>query len=305
MAQKPQILLIARHLPDFCLAMLEEAFVLQHLTAPDLLEGRASGEAVAVLCTVDVRMDAAMIAALPPAVRFLATYSVGLDHIDQTAAAARGLTLLNTPGTLAPSVAEVALLLMLGAARRVRESAALITEDRWPGWRPDQLLGQSLEGRTLGIFGMGEIGLAIAERARPFGMKVVYHNRSPRDLPDARFIGDAAEFLSVCDVLVLTSPLTPQTRGFLGAAQIAALPKGAIVINVSRGEVVRDAALIAALRSGHLAAAGLDVFTGEPALDPAYRSLPNVFALPHIGSSTVQARRAMMAKLIDGIRAGA
>ncbi len=302
MPTKPPVLVAAPHLPPFCLDLLHERFDVHRVNAADRSNNLPEGP-VALICTVDIRIDAELIGRLPRSLCSIATYSVGLDHIDQDAARARGLAIVNAPGTLAASVAEAALFLLLGAARRGRESLDLLASGSWSGWRADQLLGQSVENRCLGILGMGEIGLEIAHRAKAFGMNVIYHNRSARHgvPPEIRYVANTDLFLEQCDVLVLACPLTPQTRNFLNADRIAKLPRQAIVVNVARGEVVDDDALIAALRSGQVSAAGLDVFAGEPKLRDEYRQLPNVFATPHIGSSTLQARRAMMEKVIAGV----
>lgn len=302
MPSKPEIFLVAPYLPPFCLDLVQERFDVHPADITDSSQNLPEGP-VALVCTVNVRIGADLIARLPESVRIIATYSVGMDHIDLDAARGRGLIVVNAPGTLAASVAETAMFLLLGAARRGRESLDLIASGKWSGWRADQLLGQSIESRRLGIFGMGEIGVEIARRAKAFGMDVIYHNRSPRPgtPDDIEYVGDVDVFLQQSDVLVLGCPLTPQTRHFLDADRIARLPEQAIVVNIARGEIVDDDALIAALRSGRIGAAGLDVFTGEPDLRDEYRKLPNVFATPHIGSSTFQARRAMMEKVISGV----
>ena len=176
----------------------------------------------------------------------------------------------------------------------------------WSGWRPTQLMGQQLAGKTLGIFGMGRIGQAVARRAQGFGMNILYHNR--RALPDnvacgAVFVESQEELLSKSNVLSLHAPLTPETEGFLNADRLALLPKGAIVINTARGPLIDDDALIAALSAGQVAAAGLDVFTGEPAFDQRYRELENTFLLPHLGSATRETREAMGMMVIDNMEA--
>lgn len=274
------------------------------LTGAELVEGCAG--AAGVVVTATDAMAAPVISALPPTVRVLATYSVGHEHIDVGAAKARGLAVLSTPDVLSDSCADAAMLLMLGAARRAVEGLDLVRSGRWTGWTPLQLPGTDLHGRRLGILGMGRIGRAVARRARGFAMPVHYHNRAP--LPDdqaegGRFHPTLAGMLPHCDFLCVACPSTPETRGLVGADALAALPDGAVVANISRGDVVDDAALVAALRSGKVAAAGLDVFANEPRIEPAYRTLPNVFALPHIGSATMQTRVAMARLLADGMAA--
>ncbi|MBY0400387.1 D-glycerate dehydrogenase, partial [Myxococcota bacterium] len=209
-----------------------------------------------------------------------------------------------TPGVLADSVAENALFLMLGAARRGTEATALLRERRWHGWQPGQLVGRQLSGRTLGILGMGDIGRLIAARARAFDMPILYCNRKP--LPPelalgAEYRATPAELARDVDVLVLACPATDETRGIVDAALLAQARPGLIVVNIARGDLVVDRALIDALQSGQVYAAGLDVFAGEPAVHPDYFDLPNVFMVPHIGSATHEARMGMGRILIEAI----
>jgi lactate dehydrogenase-like 2-hydroxyacid dehydrogenase len=244
------------------------------------------------------------ILALPASLKAMATYSVGLEHIDLAAARERGLPVFNTPDVLTDAVAEIGMLLMLGAARRATESIELIRGRAWTGWTATQLIGVELKGKALGIFGMGRIGRGIAERARAFGMAIHYCNR--RRLPPELEAGaihhlEFGEMAAIADILMIAANSSAETRGFLDAARIAKLKPGAIVANVARGDLVDDGALIAALTDGRVRAAGLDVFAGEPKLDPRYFDLPNVFMLPHIGSSTIETRRRMAKALIDGI----
>ena len=258
----------------------------------------------ALLVSVDVRLDAEAISRLPRSVGAIATYSVGLDHIDLQAARERGIAVFNTPDVLGDAVAEIAMLLILGAARRATEAIALIRSREWAGWTATQLNGVQLTGRTLGIFGMGRIGQKIANRARAFGMRIAYSNRHPlaQDLAEgARFYPEFSSMLGDIDVLVLAAPATPQTRGILSAKSLSVAKPGLIVINVARGDLVVDDDLIDALENGTVRAAGLDVFAGEPNVNPRYFELPNVFMLPHMGSSTIEARRQMGLALITAL----
>jgi len=260
----------------------------------------------AVLVSLNVPMGAAAIEALPSRVGAIATYSVGTDHVDLAAARQRGIAVFNTPGVLSDSVAENALLLMLGAARRASESIELVRSGSWPGWSPKQLVGVELAGRRLGILGLGDIGARIATRAQAFGMEILYCNRhrreddeergfSPRATPEA-LIADADVFLIAC-------PSTPETRGCVDAELLRRARPGSILVNIARGDIVDDAALIAALREGRVWAAGLDVFDGEPRIASGYFDLPNVFMLPHSGSSTIEARLRMGRILIEALDA--
>lgn len=258
----------------------------------------------AVVFSLDVPMPAATIEALPSTVRALATYSVGTDHIDLEAARGRGLAVFNTPGVLANSVAENAIFLMLGAARRATENIELLRSRNWKGWNPTQVLGVELAGRTLGVLGLGDIGRRIASRAEALGMKIHYCNRNPH--PEAKAKGwayrsSAAELVADCDVLMVACPSTAETRGLVDAALLRRARPGLIVVNIARGDIVEDDALIGALEKGQVRAAGLDVFAGEPDVDARYFERPTVFMLPHIGSSTEEARMGMGRILIEAL----
>jgi lactate dehydrogenase-like 2-hydroxyacid dehydrogenase len=309
MAAKPN-LLITRKLPVAVEARAARDYRAR-LNATDEPYGteelvRAADGTEAILCTTTDRLDGATIGRLPDSVRILATFSVGFEHIDLAAARARGILATNTPDVLTDATADVALLLILGAARRASEGERLIRDDAWTGWAPTHLLGIHVGGKRLGILGMGRIGRAVAARARAFGMAIHYHNRqrlSPQDEHGATFHADAEDLLAVADILSIHFPLMPETRHFLDARRIALLPANAIVVNTARGGVIKDADLIAALESRRLAAAGLDVYDGEPKLHPAYRSLPNTFLLPHLGSATRETREAMGFRALDNLDA--
>lgn len=274
------------------------------LTPFELLEGCQGMDAL-VLTATD-RLNADLVAQLPPTIQVVCTYSIGMEHLDMEALKARGIAVLATPDVLSESCADVALLLMLGAARRVVESSALVRTGEWTGWTPRQLLGVDVWGRRLGILGMGRIGRAIARRGRGFGMSIHYHNRSrlPQTLEEGAVFHASLESLAAeSDFLCVACPSNAGTRGLVNADILARLPASAIVCNIARGDIIDDNALVAALTSGAVAAAGLDVFAGEPDIHPAYRTLPNVFGLPHIGSSTESTRLAMGRLLCDGIEA--
>jgi len=272
---------------------------------PDELQHAAKG-ADALIITAFDRLDAAAVARLPVALRILATYSVGIEHLDLSAARGRGLAVLSTPDVLSDAVAEMAILLMLAAARRAHEASTLLYDRRWSGWTPTQLVGVQVTGARIGIVGMGRIGRTIARRARGFDMIVHYHNRrrlEPTLEDDARYHGTVEDLLAVSDVLVLAAPSAPENKGLLNRARLEIMPAGAMVVNIARGDLVDDEALVAALRSGRIAAAGLDVFNNEPGLHEGYLTLPNVFLQPHQGSSTLTARLNMARTLLDGIDA--
>jgi len=254
----------------------------------------------AIICSPTEKMDAETIAALPKSVEILATFSVGCDHIDLKAAKARGLIVTNTPDVLTDATADTTILCLLGAARMAQESEATLRAGKWGRWAPRDMLGVHMSGKRLGIVGMGRIGQAVARRAKGFDMTIMYHNRRQLEGSDdqgATFYARAEDMLPLCDFLALT------TKHWLNAERIALLPDRAVVANTARGPVVVDDALIDALKSGKVFAAGLDVFTGEPKLDPRYLDLPNAFLLPHVGSATVETRNDMGFRCLDNLAA--
>ena len=260
----------------------------------------------AILVSVGDPIDGEFFEALPKSVKIIATFSVGTDHIDLAAAANKGIVIGNTPGVLTDATADIAWLLILGAARRAGEGEAEIRTGSWRGWRPTHMIGTQVTGKKLGIIGMGRIGQAVARRARGFDMDVHYYNR--RQLPadqeyGATYHDSIDDLLPHCQFLSLHCPSTVETRGMVNADLLAKLPKGAILINTARGDVVQDSDVIAALKSGQLAAAGLDVFAGEPNIAQDYRDLPNTFLLPHLGSATAETRTAMGTRALDNIDA--
>jgi lactate dehydrogenase-like 2-hydroxyacid dehydrogenase len=231
---------------------------------------------------------------------------VGVDHVDLAAAAECGLIVTNTPNVLNDATAEIAILLMLGAARRASEGERLVRSAKWNFWSPAFMVGRQVTGKRLGIIGMGRVGVVTARRARGFDMEILYHNRKraePEVEQGATYYPDLEEMLPRCEFLSIHCPTTAETRGLLNAERIARLPDGAIVVNTARGAVVDDGALIEALKSGKLAAAGLDVFNNEPDIDAEYRKLDNVFLLPHIGSATRETRDAMGFRALDNLDA--
>ena len=256
--------------------------------------------------SVTERVDAALIEALSPKLGAIATLSVGVDHVDLEAAQAKGVAVVYTPDVLSVACGELVWLLILGAARRGYEADEMVRSGAWTGWAPTQLLGLGLEGRRLGILGLGRIGREVAKRAAGFGMAVHYHNRRRLESAvegEAVYHSTAEELLRESDVLCLCAPGGGGTAAFLTRQRISLLPPDAIVVNVSRGDLVDDDALIEALSSRRLFAAGLDVFRGEPELDPRYRKLSNIFLTPHIGSATTVTRDRMGFMLLDGVAA--
>jgi lactate dehydrogenase-like 2-hydroxyacid dehydrogenase len=304
------VLLITRHLPSAVEARAARDYDARlnpedrRFTSADVI--RLAEGADAVLLAPSEKMDAATIRALPASVKVLGTFSVGFDHVDLAALRARGLPLVNTPDVLSVATAECALTLMLAAARRAGEGERLVRSGHWVGLAPTQFLGTQVSGRRLGIFGLGRIGRELARMATALRMQVHYRDvqRLPAELEHGAIYHDNDEsFLPVCDVLSLHAPGGEATRRWLNAERIAKLPRGAVVVNAARGTLVDDAALIAALRSGQVAYAGLDVYDGEPVVNPGYLELENVFLLPHLGSATVETRDAMGFAALDGIDA--
>jgi lactate dehydrogenase-like 2-hydroxyacid dehydrogenase len=311
--QKP-VLLVTRKLPPAIEARAARDYDarLNSEDAPWFRDGaeiaRRATEAGAagILCAAGDPMNAATFAALPPSVKIVATFSVGTDHIDLAAARARGIVVTNTPEVLSFATAECAFTLMLMAARRAGEGERLVRAGRWEGWAPTQLLGVTLEGKALGIAGFGRIGRELAAIARGFRMAIHYRDlhRAPPELEQGATYHDTDEsFLGAIDILSMHMPGGEATRKWLNAARIGRMKAGAIVINTGRGGSVDDAALVEALRSGHIRAAGLDVYDGEPRIFPGYLGLENVALLPHLGSATEETRDAMGRRALENLDA--
>ena len=260
--------------------------------------------------TVTDRIDAELIVGAGPDLRLIASFGVGTDHIDLAAAAARQILVTNTPGVFTDDTADIAMEMIIGLPRRVREGIALVRRGEWTGWTPTALLGVKLAGKTLGIVGMGRIGQAVAHRARAFGLSIAYHNR--KRLPDAiermfgaRYVETLDALMAEADMLTLHCPAGADSRHMIDARRISLMKPGACLINTARGDLVDQDALIVALEEGRLAGAGLDVYPDEPAVDPRLLAIPNVMTLPHIGSATREGRVESGHKVIANIRAWA
>ena len=270
----------------------------------DLLSAAEGADALFI--TPADRLDSGFFEKVSPTIKIIATYSVGFEHIDLEAAARRKISIAYTPGVNHEATADIAMLLLLGASRRAYEAQELVRTGAWKPLSPDMLLGWQVGGKILGIFGMGQVGQALARRARGFGMKIHYCNTSELSAEiagDAVYHEDPSDLLRASQFLSLHAPDTSQTHHFLNSKALGLLPPGAIVVNPARGGLVVDDDLIAALKSGRIAAAGLDVFEGEPKLNPGYVSLKNTFLLPHIGSATVETRTAMGMLALDNVDA--
>ena len=306
---KPRVL-ATRHFPPDVEARLAANFDAVLNPEDRLYDGpnliKAADGFDGILCAAGDPLNADTIGKLPGSVRIIATFSVGYEHVDVAAAAKRGILVSNTPDVLTDATADIALLCLLGAARRAHEGTTMLRTHNWVGWTPTQLMGVHVTGKRLGILGMGRIGQALADRARAFRMQIHYSNRTrlaPELEKGAVFHANPDDMLPHCDFLSINAPMTAETRKWVNAERIAKLPKGAIVVNTARGGVVDDEALIAALKGGHLAAAGIDVFDGEPRIHQGYYGLENAFLLPHMGSATTETRNAMGFKALDNLEA--
>lgn len=260
-----------------------------------------------LLCTLMNKIDPAFIARIPASIKLVATYSVGYDHVDVPALDAHGLSLVNTPDVLTEATADIAMLLLLGAARRSWEAQLMLRNEAWTGWEPNQLVGSDVNGKTLGILGFGRIGRATARRAAGFGMKICTFIRSPEKadpVPDGvELCGSLEEVLASSDFVSLNLPLSDATRKWLNADRIAMMKRGSFVINTARGGLIDEDALIATLNSGQLGGAGLDVFENEPAVSTSILKAPNCYLLPHVGSATSSSREGMGLSLAADIQA--
>jgi lactate dehydrogenase-like 2-hydroxyacid dehydrogenase len=309
MSDRP-VVLVARRLPAAVEERLQRDYDARlnaedEVYASDRLLTLAEGADAIIPCHTE-KLSADVIARLPDSVRAICSFSVGYDHIDLAAAKARGIVVTNTPEVLSDATAEIAMLLMLAAARRAHEGAAMLRTDNWADWSATFQLGLQVTGKRLGIVGMGRVGQVLARRARGFDMEIHYYNRrrlSPDVEAGAIYHDSVEDLLPHSQFLSIHCPATPETRHLIDAARIALLPDDAVVVNTARGAVVDDDALIAALRSGKLFAAGLDVFNNEPDIDPRYRKLDNAFLLPHIGSATRETRDAMGFRALDNLDA--
>ena len=302
---------VTRTLPEAVEARMIELFDAA-LNADDRAMDRAElaaamADADVFVPTVTDRIDAELIAAAPDRLRLIANYGTGVGHIDLKAARDRGITVTNTPGVLTEDTADMAMALILAAPRRLIEGDKLVRAGEWTGWRPTGMRGHRIGGKKLGILGMGRIGQAVAQRARAFGLQIHYHNR--HRIPEvaeaqlgATFHADLDAMLEAVDILTIHTPHTETTGGLVDARRLDLLGPDGWLINTARGEIVDPEALVTALTGGRIAGAGLDVYVGEPAVDPRLIALGNVVLLPHLGSATFEGRGAMGLKVIANIR---
>jgi lactate dehydrogenase-like 2-hydroxyacid dehydrogenase len=265
-----------------------------------------SARADAILPCHSETFTADVVARLSDRTKIIANHSVGVDHCDLAAFRQRGIVVTNTPDVLSDATAEIAMLLMLGAARRAPEGDHMVRSGNWKSWSPSFMVGTQVSGKRVGIIGMGRVGQVMARRCRGFGMEVHYHNRSqlPAGLEQGATYHETVEtLLPVSDFVSLHCPATPETTGLMNAERLALLPAGAIVVNTARGALIVEDDLVAAIGSGHIAAAGLDCFVTEPGGNPAFADHANIFMLPHIGSATRETRDAMGFRALDNLDA--
>ncbi|MEL7344553.1 MAG: D-glycerate dehydrogenase [Pseudomonadota bacterium] len=299
---------IPRHLSDATLERARRDYdvILKDVdtagTSQEIIEMSAHADAM-IPCHSE-HFSAEVVAQLSPRLKIIANHSVGTDHCDLAALAARGITVTNTPGVLSDATAELAFLLMLGAARHAVQGDGTVRSGAWDFWSPAYMVGTQVTGARLGIVGLGGVGRALAQKARGFDMEVHYHNRRPlEDAKGAIYHETLDSLLAVADFVSLNCPTTPETIGMMNADRFAQLPKGAILVNAARGALVDEAALLDAIKSGHLAAAGLDCFVDEPGGNPAFADHQNIFMMPHVGSATRATRDAMGFLALDNLDA--
>ena len=312
MSAQPTVV-VTRRLPAAVEAALRERFdvALSPHDAPPTPEElqRALGLADGLLSTVTDKVTAEVLAAYPLRTRIIANFGVGYDNIDLAAAQAHDIVVTNTPDVLTDCTADLAMMLVLMAMRRAGEGERELRSGRWTGWRPTHMMGQRVTGKTLGLVGMGRVARAVAHRAHHgFGMRVLCYDPSPPSPVELAALGAEPRatleaLLGESDVVSLHCPSTPATRGMMNDARLAQMKPGAFLINAARGDIVVDDALVAALRSGHLAGAGLDVYRGEPQLERRYLELENVVLLPHLGSATKETREAMGLRAVENLAA--
>ncbi|MCY4333499.1 MAG: D-glycerate dehydrogenase [Litoreibacter sp.] len=308
--QKPSVV-VTRRLPDVVETRMSELFDvrLRHddtpMTKPELAQ--AMQEADILVPTITDRIDAGLLGQAGDKLKLIANYGAGVDHIDVATARQRGILVSHTPGATTDDTADMTVALILAVTRRIPEGLQLMQSGDWQGWSPTAMMGGRIAGRRLGILGMGRIGQAVARRAKVFGMQVHYHNRTPvhagiADELEATYWESLDQMLARMDIVSVNCPHTPSTYHLLNARRLRLMKPTAVVVNTSRGEVIDENALTRMLRAGELAGAGLDVFEHGNEINPRLRNLPNVVALPHMGSATEEGRVEMGEKVLLNIK---
>ena len=311
MPVKKPLVIVTRKLPSEIETRMMELFEvrLNHedtAMSPAALAAAVS-EADVLVPTITDRIDAKLIAKAGPRLKLIANFGTGVDNIDVAAATDRGIAVTNTPGVLTEDTADMTMALILAVPRRLVEGAQALADDKFTGWTPSWMLGHRVQGKRLGIVGMGRIGQAVARRARAFGMAIHYHNRK-RVAPEieqeleATYWDSLDQMLARMDIVSINCPHTPATFHLLSARRLKMMPRHAYIVNTARGEVIDENCLALMLEKGELAGAGLDVFENEPAVNPKLLKAPNVVLLPHMGSATVEGRIDMGEKVIVNIR---
>lgn len=264
-------------------------------------------DADVLVTTLSERIDAGLLGQAGARLKLIANYGAGVDHIDTATARQRGILVSHTPGAVTEDTADMTIALILAVTRRLSEGLALMQSGRWEGWSPTAMLGGRIAGRRLGIVGMGRIGQAVARRARAFGMQVHYHNRAPvhrgiAEALEATYWESLTQMLARMDIVSVNCPSTPATYHLLSARRLAVMKPTAVIVNTARGDVIDENAMTRMLRAGTLAGAGLDVFENGVEINPRLRGLPNVVALPHMGSATQEGRIEMGEKVLLNIK---
>jgi glyoxylate reductase len=311
MRSKRPFVIVTRKLPDPIETRMMELFSCR-LNLDDIPLSKAEltaviGQAEVLVPTVTDRIDAEVLAAAGPVLKLIASFGTGVDHVDLAAAQQRGIIVTNTPGVLTEDTADMTMALILAVSRRLAEGERVIRSGAWTGWGPTTMLGHRIWGKRLGIVGMGRIGVALARRAKGFGLSVHYHNRRPvpEDIEtalEATYWESLDQMLAHMDIVSVNCPHTPATYHLLSGRRLRLLRPQAILVNTARGEVVDEEELTRLLETRAIAGAGLDVFEHEPAIDPRLRALDNVVLLPHMGSSTIEGRIAMGERVIINIK---
>ena len=302
---------VTRRLPDVVETRLCEFFSVTLRDDDKPMSREALAEAMktadVLVSTITDQIDAALLAGAGENLRLIAQYGAGVDNIDVSTARQRGIQVSNTPGVTTDDTADMALALMLAVTRRIPEGLKVMQDGKWEGWSPTAMLGGRIGGRRIGILGMGRIGQAVAKRAAAFGMQIHYHNRKKlrpeqEEALEATYWESLDQMVARMDVVVVSCPHTPSTFHLLNARRLKLMKPDAVLVNVSRGEVVDENALTRMLRAGELAGAGLDVFENAHDINPRLRELPNVVLLPHMGSATIEGRVEMGEKVIINIK---
>ncbi|MEM9708088.1 MAG: D-glycerate dehydrogenase [Pseudomonadota bacterium] len=311
MAKKRLSVVVTRRLPSAVEARMGELFDVE-LNQTDRPMSRdalaaALAQADVLVPSLTDEIDAGLLAGAGERLKLIANYGAGIDHIDVATARQRGILVSNTPGVLTEDTADMTMALMLAAIRRLPEGMGAMQKGEWQGWAPTAFLGGRIGGKRLGILGMGRIGRAVAERARPFGLEIHYHNRRRLHADTEQELGatyweSLDQMVARIDILSVNCPHTPATFHLMNARRLKLMKPSAVVVNTSRGEVIDENALTRLLRAGELAGAGLDVYEHGVDVNPRLRALPNVVLLPHMGSATQEARVEMGEKVLINIK---